>query len=60
MAATDASKGKPVVVVDDVHVIYKVFGTGKKARGVKDATGKENSHARGPCGQRRFLCGLRR
>ena len=34
MAATDASKGKPVVVVDDVHVIYKVFGTGKKARGV--------------------------
>jgi ABC-type polysaccharide/polyol phosphate transport system, ATPase component len=23
---------KPVVVADDVHVIYKVFGTGKKAR----------------------------
>jgi len=35
MAATDASKGKPVVVVDEVEVIYKVFGTGKKARGVK-------------------------
>jgi teichoic acid transport system ATP-binding protein len=41
MAATDASKGKPVVVVDDVHVIYKVFGTGKKARGVKDAQAKK-------------------
>ena len=31
MVATDATKSKPVVVVDDVHVIYKVFGTGKKA-----------------------------
>jgi teichoic acid transport system ATP-binding protein len=41
MAATDASKGKPVVVVDDVHVIYKVFGTGKKARGVKDSQAKK-------------------
>lgn len=41
MVATDASKGKPVVVVDDVHVIYKVFGTGKKARGVKDAQAKK-------------------
>ena len=41
MAATDASKGKPVVVVDDVHVIYKVFGTGKKARGVKDPQAKK-------------------
>jgi teichoic acid transport system ATP-binding protein len=41
MAATDASKGKPVVVVDDVHVIYKVFGTGKKANGAKDAQAKK-------------------
>ena len=41
MAATDASKGKPVVVVDDVEVIYKVFGTGKKARGVKDSQAKK-------------------
>ena len=41
MAATDVSKGKPVVVVDDVHVIYKVFGTGKKARGVKDPQAKK-------------------
>jgi teichoic acid transport system ATP-binding protein len=41
MAATDASKGKPVVVVDDVQIIYKVFGTGKKARGVKDPQAKK-------------------
>jgi len=41
MAATDASKGKPVVVVDDVHVIYKVFGTGKKARGVNGSQEKK-------------------
>lgn len=41
MAATDASKGKPVVVVDDVHVIYKVFGTGKKATAVKGALAKK-------------------
>jgi len=41
MAATNASKGKPVVVVDDVQVIYKVFGTGKKARGVKDPQAKK-------------------
>jgi len=41
MAATDASKSKPVVVVDDVQVIYKVFGTGKKARGVKDPQAKK-------------------
>jgi teichoic acid transport system ATP-binding protein len=41
MAATDASKGKPVVVVDDVHVIYKVFGTGKKARGVNASLAKK-------------------
>ena len=41
MAATDASKGKPVVVVDDVHVIYKVFGTGKKAKSVKGSQAKK-------------------
>ena len=41
MAATDASKGKPVVVVDDVHVIYKVFGTGKKATSVKGSQAKK-------------------
>ena len=40
MAATDASKGKPVVVVDDVQVIYRVFGTGKKANGVNGSQGK--------------------
>lgn len=32
-----AETRKPVVVADDVHVIYKVFGTGKKAR----STGKK-------------------
>jgi teichoic acid transport system ATP-binding protein len=41
MAATDASKAKPVVVVDDVQVIYKVFGTGKKARGAGDSQAKK-------------------
>ena len=41
MAATNASKGKPVVVVDDVQVIYKVFGTGKKARGTGDPQAKK-------------------
>ncbi len=41
MAATDASKGKPVVVVDDVQVIYKVFGTGKKPRGEGDSQAKK-------------------
>lgn len=41
MAATDASKGKPVVVVDDVHVIYKVFGTGKKANAVNGTLAKK-------------------
>ena len=41
MAATDASKGKPVVVVDDVQVIYRVFGTGKKANGVNGSQGKK-------------------
>jgi teichoic acid transport system ATP-binding protein len=30
MVATDDRK--PVVVVDDVHITYRVFGTGKKAR----------------------------
>jgi hypothetical protein len=30
MVATDTSK-KPVIVLDDVHVVYQVFGTGKKA-----------------------------
>ena len=41
MAETDASKGKPVVVVDDVQVIYKVFGTGKKARGAGGSQAKK-------------------
>lgn len=41
MAATDASKGKPVVVVDEVEVIYKVFGTGKTARGAKASQAKK-------------------
>ena len=41
MAATNASQGKPVVVVDDVQVIYKVFGTGKKARGAGDSLAKK-------------------
>jgi teichoic acid transport system ATP-binding protein len=41
MAATEPSKGKPVVVVDDVHVIYKVFGTGRKANGVKGSQAKK-------------------
>jgi teichoic acid transport system ATP-binding protein len=33
---------KPVVVADDVHVIYKVFGTGKKARKSKGNTAKKS------------------
>ncbi len=33
---------KPVVVADDVHVIYKVFGTGKKARKSKGAIAKKS------------------
>jgi len=41
MAATDATKANPVVVVDDVHVIYKVFGTGKKAKGVNGPMAKK-------------------
>ena len=41
MAATDTSKPKPVVVVDDVQVIYKVFGTGKKANGGKGSQTKK-------------------
>ena len=41
MVATDAPKGKPVVVVDDVHVIYKVFGTGKKAKAVNGTQAKK-------------------
>ena len=33
---------KPVVVADDVHVIYKVFGTGKKARKTKGGLAKQS------------------
>ena len=33
---------KPVVVADDVHVIYKVFGTGKKARQTKGGLAKKS------------------
>lgn len=39
MAAT-SSKENPVVVVDDVHIIYKVFGTGKKASRVGKSVAK--------------------
>lgn len=42
MAATESSK-KPVIVLDDVHVTYQVFGTGKKANKVK---GKLRSRTR--------------
>lgn len=41
MVATDAAKGKPVVVVDEVHVTYQVFGTGKKAKAVKKNLAKK-------------------
>jgi len=41
MAATSASTKKPVVVVDDVHVIYKVFGTGRKVSGVSGRLAKK-------------------
>lgn len=41
MVATDAFKGKPVVVVDDVQVVYKVYGTGRKAKGVKGQLAKK-------------------
>jgi teichoic acid transport system ATP-binding protein len=42
MVATDTSK-KPVIVLDDVHVVYQVFGTGKQANKVK---GKFKSRTR--------------
>ena len=41
MAETNFSTRKPVVVVDDVHVVYKVFGTGKKATAVGGKLGKK-------------------
>ena len=41
MAETNFSARKPVVVVDDVHVVYKVFGTGKKATAVGGKLGKK-------------------
>ena len=41
MAETNLSARKPVVVVDDVHVVYKVFGTGKKATAVGGKLGKK-------------------
>lgn len=37
-----AETKKPVVVVDDVHVIYKVFGTGKKAKATKSKLSKKS------------------
>ncbi len=42
MDATKTSATKPVVVADDVHVIYKVFGTGKKARKTKGTIAKKS------------------
>ena len=42
MAATNSNEAKPVVVVDDVHVIYKVFGTGKKAAAVGSKIAKKS------------------
>jgi teichoic acid transport system ATP-binding protein len=42
MAATNSKEAKPVVVVDDVHVIYKVFGTGKKAAAVGSKIAKKS------------------
>jgi teichoic acid transport system ATP-binding protein len=42
MVAIDAAKKKPVVVVDDVHVVYKVFGTGKKAKAGKGSLDKKS------------------
>jgi teichoic acid transport system ATP-binding protein len=42
MAATNSNEAKPVVVVDDVHVIYKVFGTGKKAAAVGSKLAKKS------------------
>jgi teichoic acid transport system ATP-binding protein len=38
MVAT--KEGKPVVVVDDVHIIYRVFGTGKKVKRNKSKVAK--------------------
>lgn len=42
MAATNSKEAKPVVVVDDVHVIYRVFGTGKKAAAVGSKIAKKS------------------
>jgi teichoic acid transport system ATP-binding protein len=42
MAATNSKEAKPVVVVDHVHVIYKVFGTGKKAAAVGSKIAKKS------------------
>jgi teichoic acid transport system ATP-binding protein len=41
MAVASETK-TPVVVVDDVHVTYKVFGTGKKAKSVKGKLAKQS------------------
>ena len=42
MDAIRDTEHKPVVVADDVHVIYKVFGTGKKARQTKGGLAKKS------------------
>lgn len=40
MDATSTAQ-KPVVVVDGVHVVYQVYGTGKRARAVNSNAGKK-------------------
>jgi teichoic acid transport system ATP-binding protein len=42
MEGIRTTEHKPVVVVDDVHVIYQVFGTGKKARKSKSRIAKKS------------------
>lgn len=42
MAEIRTNPQRPVVVVDNVHVIYKVFGTGKKAGKVGGAVSKKS------------------
>lgn len=42
MAEISTVEKKPVVVVDDVQVVYKVFGTGKKAKAAKGKIAKKS------------------
>lgn len=42
MEETKSAAKKPVVVVDDVHIVYKVFGTGRKAKKAKGTLARKS------------------